>query len=102
MKWMIIFLTLTILLIGCNRHQPNQLKFSQGDIVQWKGGGPTGIIVKYNSITEEYLVRFYQEESKSMNIGIGGSALINGGDGIKNAHGFFTEYFYEDELKLKN
>jgi uncharacterized protein YodC (DUF2158 family) len=92
-----------LLSIGCKERDEATptTKYAAGQIVHCKAGGPKGI-VRYTSIDingrECEMVRFFRDENNSVKIGVGGSGVISGGDGIKDRP-FYDEEFFAYELE---
>lgn len=96
MKYKFIYLIFILFfLFGCNESRTR--KFTLGEIVCFKGGGPKGVVDKYISGDALFVGFYIKPESINTQIGTGGNIL--GGNGIVNSsNNFFVQNFYEYQL----
>jgi len=96
-KYIFIF---ALFIAGCTQTERETIPlFNIGDTVCHKSGGPKGVIF-YNDSNHYVKVRFYIGKNTAPMIGVGGSGLIVGGNGIKMSNSIFEEvWFKEYELK---
>ncbi len=100
----VLILLVALSLLGCKEKSAGPFyQFKAGDIVRCKIGGPVGMVT---GVSQELgpdgrecdYVRFYADP-KGINIGVGGSGLISGGDGIKSNGSYYEVEFHSFELE---
>ena len=102
MKAIIMIIGITFCLAGCvSKQKTVPPLFKDGQKVQWKGGGPIGV-VRYSmkDLNGKYCVtvRFFKDDKNAIHIGVGGSGVVSGGNGIEESS-FYDKEFFQHELE---